>query len=437
MNKNEILVMHSSKDWKEFRLGDLTTWASGSTPSKQNPSFWGGKIPWISGTVMRSKNLSESELYLTEEGLENKGKLCKKDSVLLLVRGDLFKRIPIGIATKSLSFNQDIKAINSVSNDLLQHYLYYLLEGNKKRLSNIVEFTGLGAGKLDTKLLQDLTFKIPPIHYQKNLIKFIDSIDSKIELKKESNKNLEEIAKALFKSWFIDFDPVNAKSEGRSTGLPDGISDLFPNSFEEVESRKIPNGWSVNSIYELAKVIYGAPFSSKLFNNDGRGIPLVRIRDLKKGNPGFWTEEIHPNGCLIEPGDIVVGMDGEFRTYLWDNQKCWMNQRICKFVPYERINNCFLRYSISKPLLMIERSETATTVIHLGKSDIDSFRVIFPCQKIQKLFGEITEPIEKSIIRNNQETRTLNLLREILVPKLISGELKIEDAEIMIEEVVI
>ena len=159
--------MNLSKDWKEFRLGDLTTWSSGTTPSKQNPFFWGGKIPWISGTVMRSKNLSESELYLTEKGLENKGKLCKKDSVLLLVRGDLFKRIPIGIATKSLSFNQDIKAINSISNNLLQHYLYYLLEGNKKRLSNIVEFTGLGAGKLDTQLLQNLSFKIPPIYYQK------------------------------------------------------------------------------------------------------------------------------------------------------------------------------------------------------------------------------------------------------------------------------
>ncbi|MDC2988146.1 restriction endonuclease subunit S, partial [Prochlorococcus sp. AH-736-J10] len=271
-------------NWKEFRLGDLTTWSSGSTPSKQNRSFWGGEIPWISGTVMRSKNLSESDLYLTQEGLENKGKLCEKDSILLLVRGDLFKRIPIGIATKSLCFNQDIKAINSISNNLLQHFIYYLLEGNKKKLSNMVEFTGLGAGKLDTKLLQDLTFKIPPIHYQKNLINFIDSIDSKIELNRQSNQNLEEIAKALFKSWFIDFDPVRAKADGRSTGLPSEISDLFPDSFEVSELGQIPKGWEIINLDKITSKFTTGLNPRKNFvlgNGDNFYVTIKNLGDLQ------------------------------------------------------------------------------------------------------------------------------------------------------------
>ena len=109
------------------------------------------------------------------------------------------------------------------------------------------------------------------------------------------------------------------------------------------------------------------------------------------------------------------------------------NQRICKFIPDQKFNNCFLRYSISQPLFMIERSETATTVIHLGKSDIDAFRIIYPSSELLDLFGKISQPIEQSIIRNKQESTTLNLLRNILLPKLISGELRIPDAEKIIE----
>ena len=329
--------------------------------------------------------------------------------------------------------NQNIVRLRS-KKPLSQLFLFYALKD--KNFSNHVISCARGSANQASITLKDIfQYRIidldPKEHFR--IAEILYSLDKKIELNRKINKNLEEIAKALFKSWFIDFDPVKAK-EDHSTELPDEISNLFPNSFEDSELGKIPKGWSTNSIYKISKVLYGAPFSSKLFNTKGKGIPLARIRDLKTGNPGVWTEEIHPKGCLIEPGDIVVGMDGEFRTYLWGNQRCWMNQRICKFIPNEKFNNCFLRYSISKPLYMIEISETATTVIHLGKSDIDAFRIIYPSSEILDLFGKISKPIEQSIIRNKQESTTLNLLKNILIPKLISGELIIPDAEKMIEE---
>jgi type I restriction enzyme S subunit len=217
--------------------------------------------------------------------------------------------------------------------------------------------------------------------------------------------------------------------------LPAEISDLFPDSFEDSELGEIPSGWRVDSIYAVASVIYGAPFSSSLFNGDGDGIPVARIRDLPGETPGVFTTEVHSKGTRILPGDIVVGMDGEFRAYLWGGEECWMNQRVCKFIPSEKSRTCFLRESIHKPLMDVERSETATTVIHLGKGDIDGFRLVVPSPDILGIFSSATTPLYEEVVAKKQQTRVLANIRDALLPKLISGEIRIPDAEKMLEEV--
>ena len=190
---------------------------------------------------------------------------------------------------------------------------------------------------------------------------------------------LESIAQALFKSWFIDFDPVRAKAEGREPeGMNAAMAALFPAEFEESAPGPIPKGWSFGDIYQVADVFYGAPFASKRFNTDSYGLPLVRIRDLKAEAPGVWTQEAHLKGRKICPGDIVVGMDGEFRAYLWGGEVAWMNQRVCMFKPGNGHSAPFVKLAIAAPLAHVEATETATTVIHLGKSDIDRFRIIVP-----------------------------------------------------------
>jgi type I restriction enzyme S subunit len=280
-----------------------------------------------------------------------------------------------------------------------------------------------------------LQIPLPSIEEQKAIAHILGTLDDKIELNRKTNETLEAMAKALFKSWFVDFDPVRAKAEGRPTGLPAEISDLFPDSFEDSELGEIPSGWRVDSIYSVASVTYGAPFSSSLFNGEGNGTPVARIRDLPGESPGVFTTEVHPKGILIAPGDIVVGMDGEFRAYLWGGEECWMNQRVCKFIPGIKGRTCFLRESIRKPLMDVEMSETATTVIHLGKGDIDGFRVVVPVQEILDTFSAATTPLYEEVVANKQQTRVLANIRDALLPKLISGEIRIPDAEKMLEEV--
>ena len=316
-----------------------------------------------------------------------------------------------------------------------QGFLKYVVSDYAFTTHVLAVQTGTAVPHISSKQIAEYEFAAPPIPEQKAIAHILGTLDDKIELNRKTNGTLEAMAKALFKSWFVDFDPVRAKAEGRPTGLPAEISDLFPDSFEDSELGEIPSGWRIDSIYSVASVVYGAPFSSSLFNGDGSGIPVARIRDLPGESPGVYTTEVHPKGTLILPGDIVVGMDGEFRAYLWGGEECWMNQRVCKFIPDERGRICFLRESIRKPLMDVEMSETATTVIHLGKGDIDGFRVVVPRQEILDIFSAVTTPLYEEVVANKQQTRVLANIRDALLPKLISGEIRIPDPEKMLEEV--
>jgi len=166
--------------------------------------------------------------------------------------------------------------------------------------------------------LLEVDISLPSLPEQRAIAHILGTLDDKIELNRRRNQTLEAMARALFKDWFVDFGPVRAKMEGREPYLPADLWQLFPDRLDE-EGK--PEGWEFRSVYDFANVVYGAPFASKQFNTAGAGTPLIRIRDLASHEPGVWTEQIHPKGHLIDPGDIVVGMDGEFRLHVWKGSR--------------------------------------------------------------------------------------------------------------------
>ena len=275
-----------------------------------------------------------------------------------------------------------------------------------------------------------LPVKVPPRDEQAAIADILETLDDRIDLLRQTNATLEAIAQALFKSWFIDFDPVRAKAEGREPeGMDAATAALFPSEFEESELGAIPKGWRVGGVYDIADIIYGAPFASKQFNSEGIGLALVRIRDLKDEAPGVWTPEVHPKGYKLRPGDIVVGMDGEFRAHLWGGDEAWMNQRICVFKPISGHCATFVRLAIAAPLAHVEATETATTVIHLGKGDIDQFRIVVPPPTVATAFTNVCQPLYDRIVSGKKTARSLSEVRDTLLPRLISGKLRLPEAE--------
>ncbi len=318
--------------------------------------------------------------------------------------------------------------------DLNMRWLYYAIIYHQ--LGLIDDGSPIPSTTRAAVYLRELS--VPSVSEQRAIAGVLGSLDDKIEQNRRTAQSLERLARAIFKAWFVDFEPVKAKAAGAASfpSMPQDVFDALPTRFVDSEIGPVPEGWEVATVYDLASVIYGAPFKSKLFNDEQNGKPLIRIRDLQTHNPGIYTPEIHPKGRLVNAADIIVGMDGEFRLHYWTGPISWLNQRVCLFDPYEDIPKVFVGESLRRPLAFFEGSKTGTTVIHLGKGDIDTFRFILPPKPTLASFGQTTDPALKLIVDSAYESRKLAELRDYLLPKLLSGEVRVRKGERLVEEAI-
>ena len=350
----------------------------------------------------------------------------KNGDILVSTSASLGRPAVVGAKAEGAIFYTGIIRFRPATTELDAGYLRTFL-GSRIFMDQAEAFaTGSVIRHFGPSHLREMFIPLPPPSIQRAIATTLGALDDKIDLNRRMNETLEAMARALFKDWFVDFGPTRAKIEGRAPYLAPEIWSLFPDRLDDDGK---PEGWSEVSIYEVSNVIYGAPFASSGFNASGQGKPLIRIRDLPNENPGVWTLESHPKGYTVKAGDIVVGMDGEFRSYIWGGVDAWLNQRVCVFAPKTGISAAFVRNSIIAPLADIESTEVATTVIHLGKNDIDRFTVKVPDNAVLDEFNRIAQPLYEKIVANKQENSALAATRDLLLPKLMSGEIRVKDAE--------
>ena len=385
-------------EWVERKISDIGTVVGGATPSTKKPeNYEGGKIAWITPkdlSTFSGRYIERGERNITEIGLKScSTQLLPPNTVLFS------SRAPIGyvaITANEVCTNQGFKSVIPNENtDPL--FLFYLLKYNKDKIE------GMGSGttfkEVSGNTMKNIVVNVPTDKkVQEKIAAILGSIDDKIEENEQINNNLFEQMQALYKAWFVDFEPFG------------GVR---------------PSSWNDTNIYAIANIIYGAPFASKLFNTDGLGKPIIRIRDLKEQAFVTFTTEEHPKGHLIQPGDIVVGMDGEFRPYIWGNEPAWLNQRVCIFESNRPQGKAFVLYTIKPLLNKIEQTQVATTVIHIGEKDFDAFEIILPDEATLDSFDSITAPMIEQIVNNRLQNKRLAVLRDTLLPKLMSGELDV------------
>lgn len=292
-------------------------------------------------------------------------------------------------------------------------YLYYLLSQQAFFDYVMSGAKGCKMPRGDKKQIMQWPVNIPAIDVQKKVVAILSSLDNKIRLNRRINDNLEEQAKALFKSWFVDFEPFKG------------------GKFVDSELGLIPKGWSTGTIYSYIDVIYGAPYKSALFNDKKQGLPLIRIRDLKTYTPQYYTKEVLPNTEYVECGDIIAGMDAEFIPHIWRGEKGVLNQRLCKFVPkYDYVSKYYIYSLVYPKLAFVQSYKVGTTVSHLGKADIDRFKVIVPPEDIIMQYSKIVNSYFAEIVKVSNENQILSSLRDTLLPKLMSGEFSVEEVSL-------
>jgi len=435
-----------SSEWQEYRLGDVTRWASGGTPSKQNPEYWGGSIPWISASSMKAKICVNSDERITEEAVRSGARMCDPGTILLLVRGsELHKRIPIGVATKRVAFNQDVKAITTCSGDLSGDYLYYLLKGSEEFLLNSVEFTGIGAGKLETQFLQDLVFPLPTREEQSAITDFMIALDDKIELNRKTNETLEAMAKALFKSWFVDFDPVRAKAEGRPTGLPAEISDLFPDSFEDSELGEIPSGWRVAPVGDVVECVGGStPSTNEPEYWDGGEYFWATPKDLSSLSEPFLLDtakKITADGVqrissgILPVGTVLLSSRAPVGYVAAACVPVSINQGFIALKSNGLMSSAYLLNWCLSNVQQFKDRASGTTFAEISKAAFRPIPLLIPNEQVARSFSDKAQALYERVVSNMRQSTLLAATRDALLPKLISGEIRIPDAERMLEEI--
>ena len=301
-------------------------------------------------------------------------------------------------------------------------------------------------------MLESFEIVLPTLSEQKAISTTLGILDEKIKLNQKSNKTLEAITKSLFKSWFIDFDPVKAKIEDLATGLPDEISDLFPNALVDSELGKIPKDWSIFKLKDFISLDSGLPYKGKL-KGEGEGYILTMgcaDKSLRFKSQGVYKYPSNiPEKHLVRPGDIVVcshdltqardqlgqpfivpeiyekkSTAAATNTFIVRSKKNYNSEFLYQFFRTRSFRNQMIA------------SAKGSVILHISKDSILDHNLATPStEKIFRAYQQITLPFISKLNENEKNNQILVSIRNNLLPKLISGELRISDAETMLEEV--
>lgn len=273
-------------------------------------------------------------------------------------------------------------------------YIYYLL----KRI-NLPRYSGDSAVPgLSRDSVYGLEVETPDFPTQKKIAEILSAYDEKIENNNKVIKNLELMAQTIFNEWFVKF---------RFSGYEKA-------KFVESEMGMIPEGWGIQNLYEVADVLFGYAFKSNLFNEDGDGIKIVRIRDVLSGTTETFSPEKVEQKYKIVSGDLLIGMDGIFHASMWFLSDCYLNQRVVRI--RSELPTYFILQSIRTQLDFLQKTIIGATVGHLSNGDVRGFKILLPTDKsLLEPFRNIT----KKILELKKENAILKKSRDKLLTKLI------------------
>lgn len=427
-------------DWTSRPLRDCATWYSGGTPSKGNPEYWNGSIPWISAKSLTEFFIGDSEDKVTESGAENGTRLVPEKTILFIVRGmSLKSEFRMGITTRPVTFNQDLKALVALD-DVLPAFLAYAIKGRTQEILGLVGEAGHGTGVLPTDRIQRLEILLPPPEEQRTIAHILGTLDDKIELNRKQNETLEAMARTLFKAWFVDFEPVRAKLDGRwqrgqsLPGLPTHLYDLFPDRLVDSELGEVPEGWEVTSLSEFSS-LNPESWTKRTRTEQIRYVDLSNTKWGRIESITNYEAADAPSRAqrVLRSLDTIVGTvrPGNGSYALISDEDLTGSTGFAVLRPLRREYSEFV-YLAATGRENIERlSNLADGGAYpaVRPEIVSATQVPRTGEELINEFSRQVSSMLAGIAGNERTSHTLTQLRDTLLPKLISGELRVHDAE--------
>ncbi len=402
-------------EWKEVRLGDVCTRVcSGGTPKSTNLSYYGGEIPWLNTKEIDFNRIYSTEKTITDSGLSNSSaKWIVPNTVSVAMYGatagkSCIVKVPMTTnqACCNLTINEEVADYE---------FVYYTLKNDYTTLASLAN--GGAQQNLNAQIIKDYVLQIPSLADQHRIASILSSLDRKIELNNKINADLEEMAQAIFKNWFVDFEPFK-----------DG-------KFVDSELGMIPEGWKVGSLGDMGTIVCGKTPSKANSNYYGGDIPFIKIPDMHgkvfvESSEDRLTEQgsLSQIKKLIPPYSLMVSCIATVGLVSINTKPSHTNQQINTIIPHNKSALFYLyQYIKNNEELLKNMGRGGTTTLNVNTKSFSNIRLFIPSDIALLQFHQIVEGLFKKIELNMQESRTLSTLRDTLLPRLMSGELEVPE----------
>ena len=416
-------------EWKDLTLGDLGRVVTGKTPLTSVEGNFGGRIPFVTPSDMDGrKTISTTTRFLTQAGAASvKGSVIPAGAIMVSCIGsDMGKVVVAGCECVT---NQQINSI-VVDDRFSSEFVYYSLSTRKDEIRHQAA-GGSAVPILNKGDFSRMEIALPPLAEQKAIAAVLGALDDKIELNRRMNATLEAMARALFQSWFVDFDPVRAKLDGRPpAALDPATAALFPEHLEETALGHTPKGWEVRSLDETAHYLNGLALQ-KYPPGGGPTLPVIKIAQLRTGDSigaDRCNTDLPPN-YIVQDGDVLFSWSGSLEVELWCGGPGALNQHLFKVTSPEFPKWFYYLWTLYHlDEFRLIAADKATTMGHIQRGHLTAAKVLIPPRPLLDAMTRAMSPLIDKIIANRIQSRTLATLRDTLLPKLLSGELSVASA---------
>jgi type I restriction enzyme S subunit len=400
----------------------------------KSPQKTSSGIPLITARVVKGGRILPPDEFIAPEDYDEwmRRGLPLPGDVLITTEAPLGEVAQID--HRKVALAQRIIALRGKEGILDNTFLKFLLQSAPLQAALRSRSTGTTVSGIRQSELRQVLLPIPPFEEQRTIANILGTMDDKIELNRKMNETLEALARALFKSWFVDFDPVRARVDGRDPGLPTHIADLFPASFEDSELIETPRGWTVGSLADYA-ALNPENWSKDTRPDDIKYVDLTNTKWGRIETITNYSEEEGPSRAqrILRPGDSIVGTvrPGNGSYAFIDVDGLTGSTGFAVLRPYQPEHREFV-------YLTATRRENIASLAHLADGGaypavrpdaIAASPAVIPGKGVLACLSRVIAPIMAKVSHGERENSTLTALRDTLLPKLISGELKVADAK--------
>jgi type I restriction enzyme S subunit len=404
--------------WAWKKLTEIARLETGHTPSRRHPEWWNGDIPWIGirdATANHGRTIFETNQHTNQAGIENSSaRVLPAHTVCLSRTASVGYVVVMGCP---MATSQDFVNWVCDSEHLDYRFLKYVLLAERNAFLRFAH----GTTHQTIYFPEVKAFHVcaPDVGAQSDIAEVLASLDDKIELNRQMARTLEAIVRAIFKAWFVDFEPVKAKAAGATSfrGMPQAIFDQLPDRFTDTELGPVPEGWEVETVGSQCNFNYGKAL--KAANRRTGFVPVYG----SNGPVG------HHDESLVSGPGIVVGRKGNPGTVTWVHSDFYPIDTTFYLtrISDESVSLPYLRYALDELRLGSYGSDSA--VPGLNRNMAYGLQLIVPDTKTEGEFRALFLLYQERIYSNERESRALAALRDALLPKLISGELRVTAAE--------